>query len=304
MRILIFGKNGQVGFELTKTLHGLGEIVSLTSSECNLADERQIRQTMYKIAPQIIINAAAYTAVDKAEAEQDLAMAINATALKIIAEEAKKLSALIIHYSTDYVFNGEKVGAYQEDDKASPISFYGKSKLAGENYLINLISSPNKYFIFRISWVVGAHGNNFAKTVLRLAKERENINIVADQYGAPTSAKLIANVTKTIIKKYIISLSQPSLLSINYGIYHLSGCGVTTWFDYAKVIVEKARAYGFPLKLILEKIKPITSAEYPTAATRPKNSQLDCTKIKSHFGISLPNWKVGVNEVLEEILGQ
>ena len=242
MKILLTGKNGQVGFELQRAVAPLGEVVAVDHQECDLANADAIRQLLAEVKPQVIINPAAYTAVDKAEAEPDLAGAINAIAPRVFGEEAARLGMLVIHYSTDYVFDGSKAGAYLETDVPNPQSVYGQTKLAGEQALQ---ASGADHLIFRTSWVFGAHGANFAKTMLRLAAERDGLKIVADQFGAPTSAALLADVTAQVLGRY----QREGRAGFPFGLYHLVAGGCTTWHEYAQTVVRAALAAGKPLKL-------------------------------------------------------
>ena len=294
MRILLTGKNGQVGFELQRALAPLGEIIAVDQSECNLADQDAVRSLVGEIRPDIIVHPAAYTAVDKAESEPDIAFAINGAAPGVLGEEAAKISALVVHYCTDYVFDGVKQAHYTEDDLPNPQSVYGKSKLAGEQALRQRIKN---HLVFRTSWVFGAHGNNFAKTMLKLAAERESLNIVADQFGAPTSAALIADVTAQIVGQYQRQKRQ----DFPFGLYNLVAGGETTWCDFAKTVIKAAHDAGKPLKLNPENIRPITTAEYPLPAPRPANSRLATNKLEKTFGLRLPPWQEGLNHVLQQI---
>jgi len=295
VKILLTGKHGQVGFELQRALAPLGEIVAVDHQECDLADPAAIRRLVAEVAPHIIVNPAAYTAVDKAESEPELAQAINATAPGILGQEAKKLGALVVHYSTDYVFDGTKRGAYTEDDAPNPQSVYGKTKLAGEQALQ---ASGADHLIFRTSWVFGAHGGNFAKTMLRLAAERDALKIVADQYGAPTSAALLADVTAQAIGRY----QREGRASFPFGLYHLVAGGLTTWHAYAQAVVRAAEAAGKPLKVKAADIAPIATTDYPLPAPRPANSHLDTRRLQAAFGLRLPDWQSGLEHVLQQIL--
>ena len=294
MRILLTGKNGQVGFELQRALAPLGEVIAVDQTECNLADQNAIRSLVGEIRPDIIVNPAAYTAVDKAESEPDIAFAINGVAPGVLGEEAAKINALVVHYCTDYVFDGVKQTFYTEDDLPNPQSVYGKSKLAGEQALRQRIKN---HLVFRTSWVFGAHGNNFAKTMLKLAAERESLNVVADQFGAPTSAALIADVTAQIVGQY----QRQGRQDFPFGLYNLVAGGETTWCDFAKTVIKAAHDAGKPLKLNPENIRPITTAEYPLPAPRPANSRLATHKLEKTFGLRLPPWQEGLNHVLQQI---
>jgi dTDP-4-dehydrorhamnose reductase len=295
MRILLTGKNGQVGFELQRALAPLGEVVAVDQHDCDLSNPDAIRQLVAKVAPQVIINPAAYTAVDKAEAEPVLALAVNGIAPGVIGEEAARLGALVIHYSTDYVFDGCMPGAYLETDGPNPQSVYGQTKLVGEQALQ---ASGADYLIFRTSWVFGAHGANFAKTMLRLAAEREGLKIVADQFGAPTSAALLADVTAQVLGRY----KREGRAGFPFGLYHLVAGGCTTWHEYAQTVVRAALAAGKPLKLTADEILPITTADYPLPAPRPSNSRLDTSRLRQTFGLELPDWQSGLDHVLQQII--
>jgi dTDP-4-dehydrorhamnose reductase len=298
MKILLTGKNGQVGFELQRALAPLGEIVAVDQADCNLADESTIRRLVSDTRPDIIVNPAAHTAVDKAESEPALAQAINGVAPGIFCEEAKKLGALVVHYSTDYVFNGGKDGWYTEDDAPNPQSVYGKTKLAGEQALA---ASGAKHLTFRTSWVFGAHGVNFAKTMLRLAAERQGLKVVADQFGAPTSAALIADVTAQILGQYIRGCRLASA-DFPFGLYHLVAAGRTNWHEYAQAVVQAALAAGKPLRMGPADVQAITTADYPLPAPRPANSCLDTTRLRQTFGLCLPDWRLGLNHVMTQLL--
>ena len=294
MKILLTGKNGQVGFELQRALAPLGQIHAVDVSDCNLADEQAIRKLVRQVQPDVIVNPAAYTAVDKAESERELAYAINAKAPRVFGEEASKSGAWIVHYSTDYVFDGTKQGAYTESDTTNPQSVYGQTKRESE---LGLAQINPHHLILRTSWVVGAHGANFAKTMLRLASEREALNVVADQFGAPTSASLLADVTALLIHQRQSTGKDP----FPYGTYHVVAGGETTWFDYARFVLTEAIKAGKQLKVRPEHIHPIGTAEYPTPAMRPANSRLDTTRFRETFALELPHWQVGLNHVLQQI---
>ena len=295
MKILLTGKNGQVGFELQRALAPLGEIVAIDHPECDLANPDAIRQLVRDVRPGIIVNPAAYTAVDKAESDQATAFAVNGVAPGVFGEEAARLGALVVHYSTDYVFDGCKQGAYAEEDVPNPQSVYGKSKLAGEQALQQ---SGADFLIFRTSWVFGAHGGNFAKTMLKLSADREALSIVADQFGAPTSAALLADVTAHAIRQY----QRQGRAAYPFGLYHLVAGGLTTWHEYAKTVIAAGHTAGLPLKLQIDNIKAITTADYPLPAPRPANSQLSTVKLQDVFGLRLPEWQSGLDHVLQQIL--
>jgi dTDP-4-dehydrorhamnose reductase len=285
MKILLTGCAGQLGRELKRSLASLGELVACDRRQLDLADPDALRAAVRSIAPSVIINAAAYTAVDKAEAETELADAINATAPGLLAEEAKRLGSLLIHYSTDYVFDGTKATPYQEDDATTPLSAYGRSKRQGE---IAIAAAGARHLILRTSWVYGLHGTNFMKTMLRLARERDELRVVGDQIGAPTWSRHLADVTALILASR----------STAEGLYHLAAAGETSWHGYAAAIFAEARAAG-----LLEKsptVQRITSAEYPLPAPRPANSRLDCTRFTSDFGMTLPDWRTGLADCLAD----
>ncbi len=290
-RILVTGKNGQVGWELQRTLAPLGQVIALDVEDMDLSNPDSIRNKVREIAPHIIVNPAAHTAVDKAESEPELAMAINGIAPGVFAEEAKRLDALLIHYSTDYVFDGEKSGPYTEVDKPSPQCVYGITKLAGEEAIRSV---GGKHLILRTSWVYGVHVANFVKTILRLAKERDELRIVADQYGAPTWARLLAQSTAQMIVKSEGGVSAKELS----GIYHLTPSGRTNWHEYSQEIVRLARLYDEELANKSLLIKPIATSEYPVPAKRPLNSSLDTSKIEAAFGLVLPSWQADLAECM------
>ncbi|MCL0085108.1 dTDP-4-dehydrorhamnose reductase [Thermodesulfovibrionales bacterium] len=287
-QIMLTGKNGQVGWELQRTLTPLGEVVALDRQRLDLADPDQIRARVREIKPSLIVNAAAYTAVDRAEEEPELATAVNGTAPGILAEEAKHLNAAIIHYSTDYVFDGTKTTPYTEEDAPNPINVYGKTKLAGEQ-AVQAVGVP--HLILRTSWIYGLRGKNFLLTILRLAREREELKIVNDQIGAPTWSRTIAEVTAEILKANTSSVMDSS------GIYHLTASGSTSWYGFAKAILklDSDRA-----EQVCRQLKPILTAEYPTPARRPTHSVLSNAKLKAAFGIALPDWEQSLKLTLRE----
>ncbi len=293
MNILLFGKNGQVGWELQRALAPLGTVIALDRHSRDYGGDLQdlagIAASIDAIAPDVIVNAAAYTAVDKAETEPDLADCINHQAVAVMAQAAKRTSALLVHYSTDYVFDGSGQELWVETDATAPLSVYGQTKWAGEQAIIN---SGCAHLIFRTSWVYAARGNNFAKTMLRLAAEREALNVISDQIGAPTGADLIADISAHAIR---ITLQNPRLA----GVYHLAAQGETSWHGYAEWVIATARAQGRALKV--RTINPIPTTQYPTPATRPLNSRLDAEKLRRNFGLVLPHWQAGVARMLEEI---
>lgn len=283
-RILLLGSNGQVGHELLRTLAPLGEVHATDRAALDLSDESAIRALVRQVRPGCIVNAAAYTAVDKAESETELAFAINARAPGVLAQEAAALGAWLIHYSTDYVFAGDKPqGAYLETDAIGPINVYGRSKLAGE---AAIAAVGGAHIILRTSWVYGAHGGNFVKTILRLAREREKLSIVADQVGAPTSSNLIADITAQLIPQ-LPDDGEDAAVS---GIYHLQGGGEASWYEFAGAIVEQLRSAD-AASVRCREVLPIPASAYPTPAQRPANSRLDCGKIARTFGVRLPPWR-------------
>ncbi len=296
MKILLFGKTGQVGWELQRSLAPLGELIALdtrSSDYCgDFLNPCGVAHTVQAIQPDVIVNASAYTAVDKAESDRANAYTINAETPGLIAQAAHKIGAKLLHYSTDYVFNGSGSAPWLETDATGPLSVYGASKLAGEQAIE---ASGVQHLIFRTSWVYGARGGNFAKTMLRLAQERDTLSIINDQIGAPTGADLLADMTAQAIPRW---LRQPDLA----GLYHLSALGQTSWHGYAQHVFALARQQGKTLKLQASQPKAITTSEYPTAAQRPLNSRLNCSKLKSSFHLHLPHWSVGVNRMLAEIL--
>ena len=295
MKILLTGKNGQLGFELQRALAPVGQVFAFDRQECDLADGDALRLCIRSLKPDLIVNPAAYTAVDQAESEHHLAAAINATALGLLGEEAERLGAWVIHYSTDYVFDGESKAAYLESDATNPLSVYGRTKRDGD---VALQQSCARHLILRSSWVVGVHGNNFAKTILRLAEERDSLGIVADQYGAPTSAALLADVTAQLVGR----VRREGPADFPFGLYHLAADGVTTWHEYAVFVVEQALQTGKSLKTMPHDIRPITTSEYPMPAKRPSNSQLDTSLFRKTFNLELPHWQLGVQHVLQQIL--
>ena len=293
MKILLLGKNGQVGWELQRSLAPLGELISLDRHDGgDLADSDALRATVKAIAPQVIVNAAAYTAVDKAESEPALAAQINATAPGLLALEAKALGALLIHYSSDYVFDGSGEQARAEGAATAPLNVYGASKLAGED-AIRAIGC--EHLILRTSWVYAARGGNFAKTMLRLAAEREQLKVISDQIGAPTGADLLADLTAHMLRA---TLAKPALS----GTYHAVAGGETSWHAYAKHVIEFARTRGKPIRVDADQVLAIPTRDYPTPAQRPLNSRLSTQKLSTAFGLTLPHWQVGVERMLTEIL--
>ena len=296
MKILLLGKNGQVGWALQRSLAPLGELVALdaqSQTHCgDLSNLAGLAQTVRDVAPDVIVNAAAYTAVDKAESEPVLAHAINALAPGVLAQEAKRCGAWLVHFSTDYVFDGSGKQAWLETDAAAPLSVYGASKLAGEQAIM---AAACQHLIFRTSWVYGARGNNFAKTMLKLAQERDSLKVVNDQIGAPTGADLLADVTAHAIST---ALQQPNVS----GLYHLVASGETSWHEYATLVIEYARQAGLPIKVVQTAIHAVPSSEFATVAKRPLNSRLNTSKLQQTFNLHLPDWQTGVTRMLDEYL--
>lgn len=298
MKILLLGKNGQVGWELQRSLAPLGEVLALdrhSTAWCgDLSQPERLAQTVRSWRPDVIVNAAAHTAVDKAESEPDLARCLNATAPAALALAAAEVGAWLLHYSTDYVFNGQGNTPWQETDATGPLSVYGQTKLEGEQAIV---ASGCKHLIFRTSWVYGARGGNFARTMLRLAGERERLTVIDDQHGAPTGADLIADVTAHAIRQVM----QPQAASLA-GIYHLVAGGETTWHGYARHVIAQARLIQPQLALKVTDIAPVPTSAFPTPAQRPLNSRLNTHKLQQAFGLVLPPWQQGVDRMLAEIL--
>lgn len=299
MKILLLGKNGQVGWELQRALAPLGELIALDrhggehqgrSLSGDLTRPDEVAATVRSLAPAVIVNAAAHTAVDRAESETALANLINAEAVAAIADEAARCNALFLHYSTDYVFDGSGHRPWREDDVAAPLSAYGRSKHAGEEAIR---ASHCRHLILRTSWVYAARGGNFARTMLRLAAERERLQVIDDQVGAPTGAELIADVSAHVLRSALADAGCS-------GTYHLAAAGETSWHAYAGFVIEQARRLQQTLRV--EEIVPIPSAAYPTPAPRPLNSRLDCTRLRTTFGLTLPDWRIGVSRMLQEVL--
>ena len=308
-RILLTGKNGQVGHDLQNSLPALGEVIALDRKELDLAKPDQIREMIRRIRPTVIINAAAYTAVDQAEKEESLAHVVNAEAPAIMAEEAKKIGAAVIHYSTDYVFDGTKRTPYQENDSTNPLNAYGRTKLAGEQAIQ---SSGVNQLIFRTAWVYSTRGKNFLLTILRLATQREELRIVRDQIGAPTSSREIASATTQVLHRiYDPQEDSPGWSGIS-GTYHMTAAGETNWYEFARAILEEARKQtsapaewfttatrGVPL--ITRQVISIPTAEYPTPARRPAYSVLSNTRLQTVFGIRLPDWQTQLLRVFPTV---
>lgn len=291
MKILLLGKDGQVGSELRRSLAPVGPLVAYGRSEADLTCLDELTERVRSACPDVIVNAAAYTAVDIAESEPDIAARINTEAVARLAREANDMGAWLVHYSTDYVFDGRRQRAYRETDRTNPLNVYGRTKVAGEEAIRD---SGCHYLIFRTSWVYGVHGRNFVKTMLRLAGEREQINVVADQYGVPTSAHLIADVTAMAI---IAALNG----RITSGTYHLAPSGVCTWHELARSVVSLASDAGMPLRLGPQQVLPIPSTGYPTPARRPMNSRLDTSRVQEALGLTLPEWREDVARVVARL---
>ncbi len=288
-RILIFGSSGQVGTELQRSFSGLGETVICARTEVDLTAEEQIRATIQRVAPDVILNAAAYTAVDKAESERDLAMAINGRAPGVMAEEALRRNALLVHYSTDYVFDGSKSGAWAEEDPTNPLNLYGASKLAGEEAIRG---AGGRTLIFRTSWVYGPHGHNFLFTMLRLGRQRDELKIVDDQRGAPTTSIAIADATRAVVDAVLSGKAGEQEWA---GVYHMTCSGAVSWCGFAQAIFARAQAL---LDGRAPRVLPIASSEYPTPARRPHNSVLSCEKLRTRFGVQLPAWEQALDTVI------
>jgi dTDP-4-dehydrorhamnose reductase len=299
MKILLLGRNGQLGWELQRSLCLLGEVVALGRDAAanpdglcgDLGDLPALARTVRRVAPQVIVNAAACTAVDRAQSDPDAAGTINAAAPALLAREAEALGAWLVHYSTDYVFDGSGTVPWRETDAPAPLNVYGQTKLAGER---QVAAACTRHLLLRTSWVFAARGGNFAKTMLRLAAQRETFSVVDDQIGAPTSAELLADASAHMLRA---AVAQPGLA----GLYHCTAAGETSWHAYARFVVDQARARGWPLQATAEGIVPIPSCDYPTPAPRPLNSRLDCDKLRSTFGLRLPPWQAHVLRMLDTI---
>lgn len=296
MKILLFGKGGQVGWELQRSLAPLGELVALdfdsTELHADFSRPQALATTVAQVQPDVIVNAAAHTAVDKAESEPELARTLNATAPGVVAEAAQRIGALMVHYSTDYVFDGSGTRPWKEGDATGPLSVYGATKLEGERLVQQHCA---RHLILRTSWVYAARGGNFARTMLRLARERDQLTVIDDQFGAPTGAELLADVTAHAIRG---TLREPA----KAGLYHLVAGGETTWHGYARFVLEQARAAGVELRAGPDAVQPVPTSAFPTPARRPHNSRLDTGKLRQAFGLGLPHWQSGVARMLREIL--
>ena len=298
MKILLLGKGGQVGWELQRALAPLGELVALGSDSpaplrADFTQPETLAATVRAVAPQVIVNAAAHTAVDKAESEPELARTINATAPAVLAREAQTLGAWLVHYSTDYVFDGSGSAPWSEDSPTGALNVYGSTKLAGENAIR---ASGCRHLILRTSWVYAARGGNFARTMLRLAAERDRLQVIDDQIGAPSGAELLADVTAHALRAV---RSRPEL----GGTYHAVAGGQTSWHGYAQHVIEFARAAGQAIRVQPQAIAAVPTGAFPTAAQRPLNSRLDTRKLQQAFGLTLPDWRLGVDRMLREVLG-
>ncbi|MEQ1686776.1 MAG: dTDP-4-dehydrorhamnose reductase [Burkholderiaceae bacterium] len=298
MKILLLGKNGQVGWELQRSLAVLGDVVALDFDSpgpltADFSKPESLAATVRAVAPQLIVNAAAHTAVDKCESEPEVARALNATSPAVLAREANSLGAWLVHYSTDYVFDGSGSTPWVEDSKTGPLNVYGATKLEGEEAIR---ASGCKHLIFRTSWVYGARGGNFAKIMLKLAAERERLTVIDDQFGAPTGADMLADITAHAARAVI----QRNGLA---GTYHAVAAGETTWHGYARHVIEFARVAGRPIKVAPDAIEPVPTSAFPTPAKRPGNSRMNTEKLRDSFGLSLPAWQAGVDRLLTEVLG-
>lgn len=296
MKLLLLGKGGQVGWELQRSLAPLGELVALdfdsTDFHADFSRPEQLADTVRQVRPDVIVNAAAHTAVDKAESEPEFARKLNATSPGVVAQAAQEIGALMVHYSTDYVFDGSGTAPWKEDDATGPLSVYGRTKLEGEQLVAQHCA---KHLIFRTSWVYAARGGNFAKTMLRLARERDKLTVIDDQFGAPTGAELLADITAHAIRA---TLQDPS----KAGLYHAIAGGETTWYGYARYVLELAQQAGVELKAGPQQVEAVPTSAFPTPATRPHNSRLDTSKLQAAFGLVLPPWQNGVARMLREIL--
>lgn len=296
MRMLLFGASGQLGWELQRALAPLGPVTALDRAACDVGDAEALRQALRAQAADVIVNASALTAVDRAETERELAFRINAQAPQLMAEEAARCGAWLVHYSTDYVFDGGGERPWTEDDTPAPINAYGESKLAGEQVIQRLMQpAGGRYLILRTSWVYAARGGNFARTMLRLAAERERLNVVADQFGAPTGAELLADVSAHLLRAVRATPARAG------GLYHVAAAGETSWFEYARWLLARAADMGWRLRAGADAVTPIATRDYPTPAPRPLNSRLDCRRVQADFDLYLPPWQQGVERMLAEL---
>jgi dTDP-4-dehydrorhamnose reductase len=295
-RIVVIGSQGQIAWELQHSLPAIGSVSTVGRPDVDLADPGSIRAMIRRFEPDVLVNAAAYTAVDQAETEPELAMKVNGEAPQVMAEEMNRIQGLLINYSSDYVFDGEKLTAYAESDAPRPLNAYGASKLVGD---CSVEAAGGSYLVFRTSWVYSARGKNFLRTVLRLAAEREELRVVDDQIGAPTCSKDIAQATTQVLQQLTGQICSPAeALGDRRGIYNMTAQGSVSWCGFAKAIVEEMRHHGG--KRNLARVVPITTAEYPTAAVRPKNSRLTNEKLRVRFGVELPEWKTSLTKVMKE----
>ena len=299
MNILLLGANGQLGHQLSTELLALGPVKALTRAQADLSDPVNLRDALQTATalcvPDVIVNAAAYTAVDKAETANAMAMAVNAQSVGVLAEFAQSAGACLVHYSTDYVFDGSGSQPWSESDAVAPKSVYGQTKYLGEQAVVK---TCQKHLVLRTSWVVGAHGGNFLKTMLRLAAERDSLRVVADQVGVPTSTQLLTDTTVALLR----TMQRANADDARWGTYHLAPAGETTWHAYAQHVVAGALARGAKLKAGVNDVHPISTAEYPLPAPRPLNSRLSTEKIQRTFGITLPSWQSGVDAVLDDLM--
>lgn len=296
IRIVVLGRNGQLAWELRRTLLPLGDVVALEQPELDLGDAPGLVRALDRVEPDVIVNAAAFTAVDRAESEVAAAEAINATAPALLAREAARRGALLIHYSTDYVFDGTKPQPYVETDIPNPLGVYGATKLAGERAIQ---AGGADHLILRTSWVYAARGGNFLRTMLRLASERERLRVVADQIGAPTWARYLAEASAQILAR---ALAERAARTFASGLFHLSAGGETSWHGFASAILAQARRIDPSIDLKAREVVPIATGDYPLPARRPANSRLDCAQVRRRFGIEVPDWRIGLGLCLEELL--
>ncbi len=296
MKILLFGKNGQVGWELQRSLAPLGELVALGSQDAHLPadflEPDRLAETVRQVRPDVIVNAAAYTAVDRAESDREAARRVNALAPGVLAQAAQACGAWMVHYSTDYVFDGSGATPWRETDPTGPLNVYGATKLEGEQRVMQACA---RHLVLRTSWVYAARGGNFARTMLRLAQERERLSVVDDQFGAPTGASLLADVTAHAVRA---ALDQPA----RAGLYHVAASGETTWHGYARHVLAAAQAHGLALRASPERVDAVPTTAFPTPARRPANSRLDTRAFTSAFGLVLPDWRAGVDRMLADVL--
>lgn len=293
MRVVLLGSHGQVGWELRRALAPLGDVFALGREQgADLRWPDELAATVHRVAPDIIVNAAAYTAVDQAESEPELAHTINAEAPAVLARQARELGAWLVHYSTDYVFDGGGERPWRESDRTGPINVYGRTKLAGEEAIRQ---SGCAHLIFRTSWVYAAHGKNFIRTMLRLAAARDTLQVIDDQHGAPTGAELIADTTAHALP---VIIANPGLA----GLYHLAADGETTWHGYACSVIAQARHAGWPVNVADAHIAAVATDAFPLKAPRPENSRLDCRRLEEAFGLKMPSWRCGVDRVVAELL--